>query len=86
MLRNEDNDKNDIDILVTFNEGQKSFKNFVTLIDFFEEKMGCTVDLVTKEGLSPYIGPRILKEVESTKLAIDSASIPEASLLSLQKS
>ena len=69
VVRFEDSDKSDIDILVVFHQGQKTFKNFVALIDFFEERMQCTVDLITKEGLSPYIGPHILKEVEYASFA-----------------
>jgi uncharacterized protein len=35
---------------------------------FLEELLGRRVDLLTKEALSPYIGPRILREVEYVSL------------------
>jgi len=40
------------------------FDNFVGLAELIEERIGRRVELLTVEALSPYIGPRILKEVE----------------------
>lgn len=57
-------DQSDIDILVEFEQGQKSFDNFMRLAFFLEEALGRKVELVTPESLSPYIGPHILREVE----------------------
>ena len=57
-------DKSDVDILVEFEPGKKSFDNFMKLAFFLEETFGRKVELVTPESLSPYIGPHILREVE----------------------
>ena len=57
-------DKSDIDILVEFEKGQKSFDNFMHLASFLEQTVGRRVELVTPESLSPHIGPYILREVE----------------------
>ena len=54
----------DVDLLVEFSLGAKSFDNFMKLSFFLEELTGRNVDLVTRESLSPYIGPKILAEVE----------------------
>ena len=54
----------DVDILVEFRPGTKSFDSFMGLAFFLEDILGRKVDLVTKESLSPYIGPKILAEVE----------------------
>lgn len=54
----------DIDILVEFEAGHKTFDNFVQLAFFLEELLGRRVELLTLEALSPYIGPHILQEVE----------------------
>lgn len=54
----------DVDILVEFEPGEKSFDNFMKLAFFLEETFGRKVELVTPESLSPYIGPHILREVE----------------------
>jgi uncharacterized protein len=54
----------DVDILVEFEEGKKSFDNFMKLAAFLEQQLGRRVELVTPESLSPHIGPHILREVE----------------------
>jgi predicted nucleotidyltransferase len=56
--------QSDIDILVEFEEGRKSFDNFMRLATFLEQQLGRRVELVTPESLSPHIGPYILREVE----------------------
>jgi uncharacterized protein len=56
--------QSDVDILVAFEPDQKTFDNFIHLSFFLEDIFGRTVDLITVESLSPYIGPRILDEVE----------------------
>jgi predicted nucleotidyltransferase len=63
-VRNEQNEKSDIDLLIDFDPEKENFDNYMALCDFLEllfkdEK----VEVVTKNGLSPYIGPSILKEV-----------------------
>jgi uncharacterized protein len=61
-------DQSDVDILVDFVPGQKTFDNFMQLSFFLEEILGRSVDLITLESLSPYIGPHILTEVEYVAL------------------
>ncbi len=58
----------DIDILVEFEPGKKSFDNFMGLAFYLEQLLGRPVDLVTTESLSPHIGPHILREVEYAAL------------------
>ncbi len=64
FVRNQAHQQSDIDILVEFEPGQKSFDNFIQLAFFLEDLLGREVELVTAESLSPYIGPHILHEVE----------------------
>ena len=54
----------DVDLLVEFEPGRKSFDSFMSLGFFLESILGRRVELVTPESLSPYIGPRILREVQ----------------------
>ena len=61
-------DDSDINILVEFEPGQKTFDNFMGLAEYLEELFGRQVHLVTTESLSPYIGPHILSEVEYASL------------------
>jgi len=64
-IRKEENKKSDIDILIEIEDDSD-----ITLIDivrierFLTELIGIKVDLLTINGLSPYIKPYILKEVE----------------------
>jgi predicted nucleotidyltransferase len=62
FARDEQTGQSDVDILVEFEAGQKSFDNFMRIADFLEDLLGRKVDLMTPESLSPYIGPQILRE------------------------
>ena len=63
-VRDEQSDKSDIDILIDFEPDKENFDNFMAVYDLFEKLFkNERVELVTKNGLSPYIGPKILKEV-----------------------
>ena len=68
-VRDQSTSKSDIDVLVEFEPGQKTFDNFMGLAFFLEDLFGRKVDLVTAESLSPYIGPYILNEVEYAALS-----------------
>jgi len=69
FVREQNTEQSDIDILVEFEPGQKTFDNFMKLAFFLEDLLGREVDLVTAESLSPYIGPHILKEVEYASIS-----------------
>lgn len=56
--------ESDVDILVEFEVGKKSFDNFMRLAAFLEKQIGRRVEVLTPESLSPHIGPHILREVE----------------------
>jgi uncharacterized protein len=64
FVRDEQKETSDIDLLVEFDPEKKNFDNFMGLANFLEDSIERKVDLLTPESLSPYIGPRILKEVE----------------------
>ena len=61
--------KSDVDFLVEFDQGSKSFDNYMRLSFFLEDLMGRRVELITPESLSPYIGPHIIEEVEYAALS-----------------
>ena len=64
FARQEQNLESDVDLLVEFEQDRKNFDNFMRLSFLLEDSLGRRVEVVTSEALSPYIGPRILKEVE----------------------
>jgi uncharacterized protein len=62
--RNEQSAKSDIDILIDFIPEMENFDNYMAVCDIFEQLFNSEkVEVVTKNGLSPYIGPKILNEV-----------------------
>ena len=69
VVRGEDSEHSDYDILVEFKKEEKSFRAFTSLCDFFENNLGNNYELITKESLSPHIEPHILKEIENVEIA-----------------
>lgn len=68
--RNEQTKGSDIDILIDFQEGQETFDNYIAAYALFEQIFkGQKVELVTLNGLSPFIGPYILSELEYVETA-----------------
>lgn len=55
--------KSDIDILVEFRRGEKTFDNYMELKFFLEKTFGRPVDLVVKEAVKLELKPSILKSV-----------------------
>ncbi len=62
-IRGEENPESDVDILVDFTEPIDLFR-FLDLEEYLSDLFGKKVDLVSKKTLKPYIGKRILKEVQ----------------------
>ena len=63
FARNEENETSDIDILVGFDPGFKTFDNYMQLKYFIEDVFGRSVDLVTVAALKPQLKENILREV-----------------------
>ncbi|MBU0486898.1 MAG: nucleotidyltransferase family protein [Bacteroidetes bacterium] len=54
----------DIDILIEFQPEGETFDNLMAVYDYLERIFEKTkVGIVTQNGLSPHIGPKILQEV-----------------------
>jgi len=64
VLRGEPRADSDVDVLVEFAPGAKSYDRFLKLSELLEAHLGRRVELVTTEALSPFIGPRILAEAQ----------------------
>ena len=64
-VRNEQSTESDIDLLIDFEPEKENFDNFMAVYDLFEKLFSSKkIEVVTLNGLSPYIGPRILSEVQ----------------------
>ncbi len=62
--RQEQSELSDVDILVDFEPEQETFDNLMAIYDLLEKSFNnIKIDVVTKNGLSPHIGPKILSEV-----------------------
>ncbi|MBN1970746.1 MAG: nucleotidyltransferase family protein [Candidatus Delongbacteria bacterium] len=62
--RDEQSENSDIDILIDFEPEKENFDNYMAVYDIIEKLFNNQrVEVVTKNGLSPYIGPKILNEV-----------------------
>jgi predicted nucleotidyltransferase len=64
VARGKDRPDSDVDILVQFAAGSKSYERFLSLSELLESNLGRRIELVTTEGLSPFIGPHILAEAQ----------------------
>ena len=62
FVRNEQNEKSDIDLIVQFEQGKKSYLKFINLSDYLEELFDKKVDLLTDKAISPYMKSKIKKE------------------------
>ncbi len=64
FVRQEQTEESDVDVLVEFRPGMKSFDSYMRIALLLEDVLQRPVELVTTEALSPHLGPRILSEVE----------------------
>ena len=69
-VRGEQTRESDIDILIDFEPEKETFDNYMAVYELLEKLFrGTKVEIVTKNGLSPYIGPKILNEVQYVQRA-----------------
>ena len=62
--RDEQTDQSDVDILVDFDPEKETYDNLMAVYDLLEILLkNEKIEIVTKNGLSPHIGPSIIKEV-----------------------
>lgn len=62
FARGEAVDKSDVDVLVEFDEGKKTFDNFMELKFYLEELFGRDVDLVIETAIKPRLKNYIMRE------------------------
>ncbi|ADO44428.1 DNA polymerase beta domain protein region [Hydrogenobacter thermophilus TK-6] len=60
--RGEESSESDVDILVDFKEGYKTFDNYMDLKFYLEELLGKRVDLVIKSAVKPRLKTSIFEE------------------------
>lgn len=60
FARGEEKEDGDLDVLVVFEEGQKTFDNYMDLKFYLEDLFGREVDLVTERALKPQLNDIIM--------------------------
>ncbi len=61
VSRGEATERSDVDILVSLEPG-RSILDIVAIKQDLEDLLGCKVDVVTEDAVSPYIREQVLKE------------------------
>lgn len=69
VAREEATEGSDIDVLVEFDLGKKTYRNFYGTATLIESLFKRHVDLVTAEALSPYLKPHVLKDVQYVQIS-----------------
>lgn len=64
VVRGKAHPRSNVDVLVEFEPGRKTYDSFLALGELLERLLERPVELVTTEALSPFIGPHILAEAE----------------------
>lgn len=69
FVRGEQTENSDVDLLVDFLPGKKSFRNLLNIAGLAEKLVGRDVEIVTTQSMSPYIAPYIEREIEYVQTA-----------------
>lgn len=62
--QNKQTEKSDIDILVEFEKGKKTYDNFIQLAFLLEDIFNEEVDLVTRASIASWLLPDIEKQIQ----------------------
>ena len=69
VARNDAGNSSDIDILIDFEPEAESFDNLMNVADLLDRRFDSPVDLVTVNGLSPYLAASVQAEAVHAKIA-----------------
>lgn len=68
FVRGEQTDESDIDFVVEFQDGKKTFRNFINMVYYLEKVMGREVELLTWEGMASFVKREAEKQIEYAPL------------------
>ncbi len=69
FVRGEQTEQSDVDFVVEFEEGKKTFRNFINMVYYLEKLMGRQVELLTWEGMASFVKKEAEKEIEYAPIA-----------------
>lgn len=64
FVRGEQTEESDIDFVVEFQDGKKTFRNFINMVYYLEKVMDREVELLTWEGMASFVKREAEKEIE----------------------
>ena len=68
-VRDEQTDESDIDLLIHYNIKEINYKKYFLFCEYMDNLFSSKkVEIVSKNGLSQYIGPHILKSVKYVEI------------------
>ncbi len=68
FARNTQGKGSDVDVLVEFRKGSKTFDNYIDLRDFLVKLLRRKVDLVTRQAIKPRMKASVLNEAQYARL------------------
>lgn len=69
FVRGGESATSDVDLLVEFEKGKKSYRNLLGFAELAERVLKRKVEVVTPQSLSPYIAPYVMREVQYVQIA-----------------
>lgn len=69
FVREEQKEASDVDLVVEFSEGQKTFRNFMNMAEYLETLLDRKVELVTWESLASFVKRNVKEEIEYVTFA-----------------
>lgn len=68
QIRGTATERSDVDVLVDFASGKKTYRNFIGTTSYPEEILQRPVDTITAHSISPYFKPYIEKEIRYVRI------------------
>jgi predicted nucleotidyltransferase len=68
FARDEQTDKSDVDLIVEFEAGKKSYKRFIELTYFLEDTLNRKVELLTQQSVTKRVMNEIEKDIKYVTL------------------
>lgn len=68
FVRGQQQQDSDVDLMVEFEAGKKTLRNFLGLADYLEAVLNRKVDLLTWEGVAGFVQKHVATEIEYVAL------------------
>lgn len=79
LARGEADEGSDVDVVIDFDPNEETYGNLLAVADILESALGCSVDLVTRNGLSQFVAPFVNQEARSAEILDQSTTATHTS-------